>query len=237
MAKKRLSQRDLPGVDKDLESIREIQQRTSQMLRSLVRDLHHAPIGRTGLPDALSSLGSEMGKAANVAIAVDVEHVVLPPPIQLLIYQIAREAVLNALKHAEPNHIWIDLHESEEGVDVQIRDDGSGFDPRAPAPEGHFGSVMMRERALVAGGSFEMRSRPGEGTEVIARFPRVWVEEATQQAGLHIPSGDTPPVAPPEATAAERTSVDLESDLTPHPTPAPRPGSRGTATPPEPLTA
>src|SRR6266567_3808017 len=137
MAKKRLSQRDLPGVDKDLESIREIQQRTSKMLRSLVRDLHHAPIGRTGLPDALSSLGSEMGKAANVEIAVDVEQVVLPPPIQLLIYQIAREAVLNALKHAEPKHIWIDLHESEEGVDVQIRDDGTGFDTRAPAREGH----------------------------------------------------------------------------------------------------
>src|SRR4029077_1043401 len=63
-----------------------------------------------------------------------------------------------------------------------------GFDTDAPPPEGHFGSVMMKERALVAGGTYGLISRLGEGTTITATFPRVWVEEGslheanTQQA-------------------------------------------------------
>jgi signal transduction histidine kinase len=200
----------LKGVSKDLDDITDIKGRTSDMVRSLVKDLHHAPIGRTGLPDALGTLAMDLQQAASVHIETDVVEVVLPPPIQLLIYQIAREAVLNALKHAEPRNIMITLAETEDGVSLQITDDGSGFDTELPAPEGHFGSVMMRERALVAGGSFEVRSSPGAGTSITATFPRVWVEEATALQD----SGEPPtpkttsrleaPVGPPSEPAATR---------------------------------
>ena len=88
---------------------------------------------------------------------------------------------MNALKHAEASRIWITLHEIEGGDDVelQIRDDGKGFDTEATPPEGHFGSVMMKERALVAGGTFSLSSELGKGSVVTARFPHVWVEEGT----------------------------------------------------------
>jgi len=112
-----------------------------------------------------------------VAMAVDVVDVTLPPPIQLLIYQIGREAVMNSMKHAEPNNILISVHETETGVELQVRDDGAGFDTSQGQPEGHFGTVMMRERALVAGGTFSIESEIGKGTTITARFPRVWIEE------------------------------------------------------------
>jgi len=179
MAKKRLARGDLEAVGHDLEGIVATKQQTADMVRALIRDLHRSPIGRKGLAEAIASFSLDMTKGLQTKIHPDVVEVSLPPPIQLLIYQIAREAAMNALKHAEAENIWITLREKDEGVELQIRDDGKGFDTSAPPPEGHFGSVMMKERALVTGGTFTLASDPGEGTTITATFPRVWLEEGS----------------------------------------------------------
>src|SRR5439155_23388678 len=77
-------------------------------------------------------------------------------------------------------HILVSLQEKDDGVELQIKDDGNGFDTSAPPPEGHFGSVMMRERAVITGGTFKVDSAIGAGTTISATFPRVWIEEGTQ---------------------------------------------------------
>jgi signal transduction histidine kinase len=182
MAKKRLAKGDAEGVARDLDQLWDIKQETSDMVRGLVNDLHHAPIGRTGLPDALQRLATDMTRGTAVNVKVEVVDVPLPPPIQLLIYQIAREAVLNAMKHAEPTTIGITLAKAEDGVDLTVNDDGAGFDTSQPQPEGHFGSVMMRERAIVTGGTFQIASEPGKGTSVTAHFPEVWLAEGAASA-------------------------------------------------------
>jgi len=179
MAKKRLAQSDLTAVAKDLDGIASTKQQANDMVRALIRDLHRSPIGRAGLAEALTSFAIDAQTRFETQVIVDVEEVTLPPPIQLLIYQIAREAAQNALKHAEGEHVWISIHDTGDGVQLQIRDDGKGFDTEAPPPEGHFGSVMMRERAVVAGGTFSITSSPGRGSLVTATFPRVWVEEGS----------------------------------------------------------
>lgn len=179
MAKKRLARSDVQGVDRDLDQINTTKQEASDMVRALIRDLHRSPIGRAGLGEALNSFAQDAGARFKTPIVVDVHEPSLPPPIQLLIYQIAREAAMNALKHAEASTIWITLAEGTDGVDLEIRDNGKGFDTDAPPPEGHFGSVMMRERALVAGGTFTVSSDIGNGSRVRAHFPRVWVEEGS----------------------------------------------------------
>lgn len=180
MAKKRLAQGEIQGVLKDLDAITATKEQTSQAIRALIRDLHRSPVGRKGLVDALHSFADDMRNGSPTKIVTDVVDVSLPPAIQLLVYQIAREAALNALKHAGAAHIWISVRESEDGVELQVRDDGKGFDAETPPPEGHFGMVMMRERAQVVGGTFTVESEVGKGTLVRATFPRVWVEEATR---------------------------------------------------------
>jgi signal transduction histidine kinase len=179
MARKRLARGDLEAVGRDLEGIVTTKQQTAEMVRALIRDLHRSPIGRKGLAEAIGSFAVDMTKGLQTKIQTDVVEVSLPPPIQLLIYQIAREAAMNALKHAEANTIWISLLEKNDGVELQIRDDGKGFDTSAPPPEGHFGSVMMKERALVTGGTFKIESEVGQGTTITATFPRVWLEEGS----------------------------------------------------------
>jgi signal transduction histidine kinase len=245
MAKKRLGLQDLDAVSKDLDDISAIKEKTSNMVRSLVRDLHRSPIGRTGLGDAIQSFADEAGRDSPVQLAVDVVEVTLPPPIQLLIYQIAREAVMNAMKHAEPGNIMISLRETKSGVELQVRDDGKGFDTTQPAPEGHFGSVMMRERALVAGGTFTVTSQLAKGTVITAGFPRVWIEEE-MEPGLDIsgepdasggqgktgaPSSEqinVPAALPRDPGEPNSQSPDLTPSQTPEGPPgaAPDPGKR-----------
>jgi signal transduction histidine kinase len=179
MAKRRLARSDVQGVDRDLDQINTTKQEASDMVRALIRDLHRSPIGRAGLGEALTSFAQDAGARFKTPIIVDAHEPSLPPPIQLLIYQIAREAAMNALKHAEASTIWITLNGATDGVDLEIRDNGKGFDTDAAPPEGHFGSVMMRERALVAGGTFMLSSETGKGSSVRAHFPRVWVEEGS----------------------------------------------------------
>src|SRR5207247_4189759 len=166
MAKKRLSQGDADSVSRDLDGILKTKQETSDAIRALIRDLHRSPIGRRGLAEAIQSFTEDMGRGNATAIKVSVVEVSLPPPIQLLIYQISREAAMNALKHAEASEIRITLDETKDGVALTIHDDGKGFDTTAQPPEGHFGSVMMRERALVAGGTYSVESAIGQGTTI-----------------------------------------------------------------------
>jgi signal transduction histidine kinase len=200
MAKKRLTQGDSDSAIRDLDGILRTKQETSDAIRALIRDLHRSPIGRRGLAEAIASFAEDMSRGESTKILTDVIEVSLPPPIQLLIYQIAREATMNALKHAQASEIRISVAEAESGVLLTIADNGRGFDTSAPPPEGHFGSVMMRERALVAGGTYSITSEPGTGTTIKATFPRVWLEEGTEleasgpSAGSDGNTGQRPPV-------------------------------------------
>jgi signal transduction histidine kinase len=143
----------------------------------LIKDLRLSPLGRAGLSDALRAFCSEVQKDYAVAVSTRLNEVEMPPPIQLLCYQVAREAVMNAVKHAEPSTVQVTLEPTTEGAKVTVTDDGRGFDVEEGSPEGHFGLTMMRERALVAGGTFDIHSVPEKGTTVTAEFPTSWLSD------------------------------------------------------------
>ena len=91
------------------------------------------------------------------------------------VYKVAREATLNASRHAHAKHIWIKLDETQTGqeraVCLSVRDDGVGFDMSALKKEAHFGCVMMEEQATVIGGRLSLESAPGVGTNVVLVVP------------------------------------------------------------------
>jgi signal transduction histidine kinase len=161
-------------AEKELEALRNTKDRALTVIRALIKDLHRSPLGRAGLQEALRSYCQDVEKDTGMQVQGRLGHVDMPPPIQLLCYHIAREAVMNAVKHAEASTIRVNLEAIPDGARLTVSDDGKGFDPDQGSPEGHFGLTMMRERAQVAGGSFEMNSRPGQGTIVTAEFPTSW---------------------------------------------------------------
>jgi signal transduction histidine kinase len=176
IARRHLSAGKLDETERTLTEIKDTKARTSDRIRALIRDLHRSPLGRAGLADSLQSFILETARDSEVDFHTDVAEVELPPPIALLVYHIAHEGVMNALKHANARNVWLTVKPQGDTVELILRDDGAGFDTEAPPPEGHFGLTMMRERALVGGGSFELQSAEGDGTVVTVRFPTSWLQ-------------------------------------------------------------
>jgi two-component system sensor histidine kinase DegS len=87
----------------------------------------------------------------------------------------------NALKHASPTAVRIEVAESDRSVTLRISDDGIGFDPSAVTER--FGLVGMRERVEIANGELRVESKPGEGTVVVADLPVVRAGEARHGDG------------------------------------------------------
>ena len=81
--------------------------------------------------------------------------------------RIAQEAVTNAVRHAEPQHVAIQLRFAEKRVELSVEDNGRGFSGDLPTmQDGHFGIAGMKERAQQIGGTLTVNSRSGEGTRV-----------------------------------------------------------------------
>ncbi len=94
------------------------------------------------------------------------------PPIEIRrqgarLLMILQEAVGNALRHGGARHVAVRLSDDGRRFTMSVSDDGCGFDPVAVRGEsGHMGLSNMQTRADAIGGSFSVRSRPGDGTTV-----------------------------------------------------------------------
>jgi signal transduction histidine kinase len=196
----------LDEVEQLLAEIKDTKNRTSDRIRALIRDLHRSPLGRAGLGEALHSFIADSGRDSEVQFHTDIDEVELPAPIALLLYHIAREGVMNALKHAQASNMWLTVKKDGDEVELVLRDDGVGFDVEAPEPEGHYGMTIMRERATVGGGTLEMSSVPGEGATITVRFPTSWLEESRPESGEQQPmtrDGASPGTIPAPSGSAE----------------------------------
>ncbi|MGH2683920.1 MAG: sensor histidine kinase, partial [Actinomycetota bacterium] len=177
ISEKQMAKGHADKAKEEISALRSSRDRAMELVRALIKDLHRSPLGREGLVEALKSYALEVQKDTGIRMQTRLIDVAMAPPVQLLCYHVAREAVMNAIKHAEATTITISLEPMPEGARLSIRDDGVGFDAEEGEPEGHYGLTMMRERAMVAGGNFRIKSKEGEGTTVIAEFLTSWLIE------------------------------------------------------------
>jgi signal transduction histidine kinase len=193
ISQKHLEAGDPTQARAELAAIRETKDRTLTLIRSMIKDLRRSPLGRAGLVDAIASFCIELEREFEVNVSTSLEQVEMPPPIQLLCYQVMREAVMNAVKHAEASTLAVRLEPTQEGARLTVADDGKGFDVEKGSPEGHFGLAMMRERAQISGGSLDIQSTPGEGTVVTAEFRTSWLSDQAAARRLGLPDVDDQP--------------------------------------------
>jgi signal transduction histidine kinase len=94
------------------------------------------------------------------------------PDVDLQLFRIAQEAVINAVRHGHPTRIDINVSYEERQVTLSVADNGCGFDAHAQKGAArdneHFGLLTMRERAEHVGGGLRIESAPGSGTTVHA---------------------------------------------------------------------
>jgi signal transduction histidine kinase len=91
------------------------------------------------------------------------------PLVQNTVYRLLQEALTNIARHANARRVSVRLVRDDTAVELSVRDDGVGFEPRA----NHRGLGLqgMRERAALLGGAVQLESAPGKGTLITARFP------------------------------------------------------------------
>jgi signal transduction histidine kinase len=155
----------------DVGELRRMSEETMRTLREVVGDLRQSPVGRGGLARSLGNLIKDLQFETRVRISCDAVPVSgIPGDRQLLLYQVAKEAMINALKHGEPTHLRIGLWVGGPQVILSVEDDGKGFDPSTVDESTHFGLGLMRERLRLSGGELSLESRPGM-TRVEARLP------------------------------------------------------------------
>jgi signal transduction histidine kinase len=157
-----------------LDTARERQRAVIRSLRELSFALEPWVLRDQGFVVALRALADEMERAHAVSVELDVEAAAgLDPDDQVFLYQIVREAVQNAVKHASPRSVGVTVTGTPaEGFELVVRDDGTGFAP-APPQDGlpHHGMTAMRERANILGGVLRIDSVPGSGTELRLTLP------------------------------------------------------------------
>ena len=160
------------ALQQDLAVMQETISRCLQETRQAVWDLREGGSGRPELGASLERMVQRLCGARGVKGEVHGEGIPapLPHPVEDELFRIAQEAVANALQHARPRTIAVRLCYDAQAVTLTISDDGEGFDPGAPAPQGHFGLAGMRERAARIGGVLEVSS--GAGTVVTVRVGR-----------------------------------------------------------------
>jgi len=161
---------DLDTVREHLEELSEAARQSLKEMRLLVYELRPAALERKGLVGALKERLEVVERRAGVEAELSVEgEGALSREVEEGLYRIAQEALNNALKHARADSVTVRLRFAKGRVELEIADNGRGFDLAGPA--GGLGIAGMRERARALDGELSLSSTPGEGTTVRAVIP------------------------------------------------------------------
>jgi two-component system sensor histidine kinase DegS len=145
-------------------------------VRRLIFDLRPMTLDDLGLLPTLRKFTAEYSKKHGIqtrlsAVGGDRR---LPANIEGALFRIIQEALTNVYKHSRAQNVEVNLNLSPERASATVRDDGQGFDARTiqarVAENRNLGLVIMRERCELEHGVFEIRSKPGKGTEIRAEF-------------------------------------------------------------------
>lgn len=146
-------------------------------LQRLMTDLRPSHLDDLGLSAALRWYTSRIQEHSSLSIRVDIhgEERDLDDAMKITIFRIIQECLNNVIKHAQATHVNIHVHFEEQRVRINVFDNGVGFDQdqvrqrRTSRPS--LGIAGMEERAALLGGTVNVQSRPGYGTEVEALIP------------------------------------------------------------------
>jgi two-component system sensor histidine kinase UhpB len=123
-----------------------------------------------GLKNALQALTDRITASGDVRVALQVtgSDRKLDPEVELAVYRIAQESLSNVIQHSGAENVKVRFC-SQDHIELEIADDGDGFDPDRPTVR--YGIVGMRERAMLAGGTLNIYSEPRKGTTVRLEIP------------------------------------------------------------------
>jgi signal transduction histidine kinase len=165
------------NVDRESEDLAEEALNRTRVIAKSVHELSHrlhpAKLQLIGLVSALHGVQRELSQPGfAIKFTHDNVPATLPPDLTLCFFRVVQEALQNASKYSQAHQVSVHLCGHREGLVLTIVDDGVGFDVDAAWGKG-LGLISMSERVDAIGGSFEIRSQPGAGTQLEIKVPLV----------------------------------------------------------------
>jgi two-component system, NarL family, sensor histidine kinase UhpB len=149
--------------------------RLIESVRSIYMDLRPTLLDDFGIVAAVEWLCREFEhshKEIEMKSQIDIEEQRVPAPLKIVLFRIVQDALSNVSRHSKATHAVLLLRTNDQGIELEVRDDGVGFDSLVPFAsmdplnrEG-LGISSMRERARLSGGTFLFRSERGKGTQL-----------------------------------------------------------------------
>jgi len=157
-----------------LDEVRELLELSIHDARSLIFELSPPVLYELGLGAAVEWLGEQFQTRYGISchVSTDQSGAPLNVEIEVILFQVLRELLVNVIKHANATRIDVSLRRTGDRLFLQVRDDGDGFDAAAVitgSGSGGFGLFNIRERLQLLGATFEIES--GTGTRVTVTAP------------------------------------------------------------------
>ena len=154
------SRRDVDQVIHELEQLRSLD------VRRAVRTLSPS-LKDVDLETAISEMAEPYLPALAVTVSVP-RGAITEPTVRLGAYRIIEQGLLNAIAHGQARHVAISIEQSATRVDITVRDDGRGVDPRHASG---FGTTLIDTWCRTLGGSWSLAAGDSEGAVLIAHLP------------------------------------------------------------------
>ncbi|MFP3390987.1 histidine kinase [Brevibacillus sp. SIMBA_040] len=170
-AMKRLVEKNPQRASQQIELVEEMAAAAQAEMRALLLHLRPATLQNKTLKEAILELLDELTRKNTMELTWEIEDVEgLPSGIEDHLFRILQESLSNTLRHAKANLISVKLFTLQEQVRMRVSDDGVGFDPDGDKPTS-YGLRSMQERVAEVGGSMEIYSAIGKGTQIEVRIP------------------------------------------------------------------
>lgn len=168
---KKLVEKNWPEAGEAAEVLKSISDAIDQV-RGLAKGLYPVELKTSGLIPALQQLASNMEFSYSIPCAVEANQDISidDEVVAIQLYRIAQEAVHNAIKHARPKRVWIQVSLGNGKASLSVNDDGKGFPEKLEGKKG-MGLHIMRYRAGMIGADVQIRRREEGGTAVACDFP------------------------------------------------------------------
>ncbi|MFZ3377346.1 MAG: ATP-binding protein [Chthoniobacterales bacterium] len=154
----------------DVEKIAELINAAANDARNIARGLHRIDVDSAGFLDALRDLVDREIWKTPCRLQINEPFEIEDDAAAAHLYRIAREAVINANKHAQAREIVVHLARSRTGIVLSITDNGVGL-PKKPNKTRGLGFRIMNYRARAVGGHLEVTRGPNGGTRVACYLP------------------------------------------------------------------
>jgi signal transduction histidine kinase len=156
-----------------LAATRGVIEHTIVEIRRILAALSPAVLEQLGLAAAVRQLTTRLRSLCPAAIDLRINlRGRLERDVQAMVYRLVQECYQNIARHSEASHVKVYLRSTDSILGLRIEDNGVGFDPDAAVVQKNsFGLAGMRERVILMGGRFEIRSESGAGTAISIRLP------------------------------------------------------------------